>query len=154
MIVYVIGSMRNPRIPEIGNALREVGHEVFEDWFSPGPHADDEWQQYEKVRGRSYREALRGYHARHVFQFDKLHLDRAHAGVLVMPAGRSAHIELGYLIGQNKPGFVLFDGEPERYDIMYQFATEVCFTSEELLEELKTYDKRRMVNLQPWNGDR
>ena len=155
MIVYVIGSMRNPNIPQIGNRLREAGYDVFEDWFSPGPQADQEWQQYEKVRGRSYREALRGHHARQVFEFDLHHLNRAHVGILVMPAGKSAHIELGYLIGQGKPAFVLFDGEPERYDIMYQFATDIFFTADELLNELKTYETqnfRRTVDHAPWNS--
>jgi hypothetical protein len=41
----------------------------------------------------------------------------------------------GYLIGQGKPGFILMDGEPERYDVMYKFAT-VVFSVEELVEKL------------------
>jgi nucleoside 2-deoxyribosyltransferase len=49
-----------------------------------------------------------------------------------MPAGKSAHLELGYMIGRGKPCFVLFDEEPERWDVMYQFATAVCFSYEEL----------------------
>lgn len=154
MIVYVIGSLRNPRITEVANTLRQAEHDVFEDWHAGGPQADDEWQRYERERGRTYREALYGYHAQHVFAFDKYHLDRANAGVLVMPAGRSAHLELGYLVGQGKPGFVLFDEEPARFDIMYQFATSVCFAVEELVQELSVFDKRLLVNRQPWNGER
>ena len=65
-----------------------------------------------------------------------VNLNRAHAPVLVMPAGRSAHIELGYIIGQGKPGYVLFDQEPERFDVMYNFATDVCFSVEELMAAL------------------
>lgn len=42
MKVYVIGSLRNPRIPEIANELREkLGCEVFDDWHAAGPHGDD-----------------------------------------------------------------------------------------------------------------
>ncbi|MCI0526606.1 MAG: hypothetical protein L0Y56_04020, partial [Nitrospira sp.] len=60
-VVYLIGSLRNPEIPHIGNRLREKGFEVFDDWFAGGKIADDEWQAYETVRGTSYRQALRGY---------------------------------------------------------------------------------------------
>ncbi len=160
-IVYVIGSLRNPRITEVGSALRTQGYEVFEDWHAGGPQADDEWQRYERERGRTYKDALTGYHAKHVFEFDLYHLNRAHVGVLVLPAGKSAHIELGYLVGQKKPTFVLFDGEPERYDVMYQFATAICFSTEELWKELAPLragaaeqQRQRTINARPWNSDR
>jgi hypothetical protein len=54
-----------------------------------------------------------------------------------MPAGKSGHLELGYMLGQGKRGYVLFDKEPERWDIMYQFATDDFFCKEELVAELK-----------------
>lgn len=125
--IYVIGSLRNPEIPNVGNALREVGLDVFDDWFAAGPHADDCWQEYETKRGRSYGEALQGAAARNVFAFDKRHLDSSDMALLVMPAGKSGHLELGYMIGKGKPGYVLFDKEPERWDCMYQFAEGVFF---------------------------
>ena len=54
-----------------------------------------------------------------------------------MPSGKSAHLELGYCIGKGKPGFVLFDKEPERYDVMYQFASGVFFNIKDLRKALK-----------------
>ena len=131
-VIYLIGSLRNPEIPKIGDYLRGLGFEVFDDWFAAGPEADDWWQKYEKGRGHSYPEALKGYAARHVFEFDLHHLGRADLGVLVLPAGKSGHLELGYLIGQGKPGYVLFDKEPERFDVMYQFAKGVYYDLREL----------------------
>lgn len=154
MIVYVIGSLRNLAIPDVAQSLRIHGHEVFDDWWSSSEDCDDWWQAHERRRGRAYKEAIYGYHARHVFEFDKFHLDRAEAGVMVMPAGRSGHLELGYLIGQHKPGFILFDQEPERFDIMHLFATAICFSVEELVRELAVFNKRKAVNLRPWNIDR
>lgn len=137
--IYLIGSLRNPEIPELGNSLRLLGFDVFDDWFAGGKIADDEWQAYENARGHSYKEALGGYAARHVFEFDKHHLDRADIGVLVLPAGKSGHLELGYMAGQGKPTFVLFDKIPERYDVMYQFATAVTFDVYELQKVLSDY---------------
>jgi nucleoside 2-deoxyribosyltransferase len=137
--IYLIGSLRNPRIPEIANALEKAtGYEVFADWFTPGPEADDFLRDYVKARNPEggVRAALQTYAAKHVFEFDKSHIDRSDAAVLVMPAGKSGHLELGYVIGQGKPGFVLFDAEPERLDIMYQFATGLAMSIEELVPML------------------
>ena len=58
-----------------------------------------------------------------------------------MPGGKSAHLELGYMIGRGKRCFVLFDKEPERWDLMYQFAMEnegdICFSMDDLKKSLK-----------------
>ena len=135
--VYIIGSMRNPRVQEVAKALRGAGYDVFDDWQSSGPDADDHWQAYEKARGRTFREALGGYHAQHAFALDKLHLDRCDACVLVAPAGKSGHLELGYMIGRGKPGYILLDGEPERYDLMMLFATGIFVELDEMLRVLK-----------------
>jgi len=134
--IYLIGSLRNPAVPEFANELREFGFDVFDDWFAPGPAADDFWRDYEKVRGHSYGEALKGYAARHIFEFDKFHVDRCDAGIMLMPAGKSGHLELGYMLGKGKPGYILFDQEPERYDVMYQFATGIFFKKEDLFKEI------------------
>lgn len=102
----------------------------------PGPDADEFWRKYEKIRGSTYKQALNNYAGKHIFEFDKYHVNRANIGVLYMPAGKSGHLELGVMIGQGKSGFVLFDEEPERWDVMYQFADTVCFSFDELKEEL------------------
>lgn len=133
--IYIVGSLRNPMVPKIGNLLRAKGHEAFDDWYSAGPEADDKWQEYERIRGRTYKDALYGEHALDVFAFDKRNLDKSDAGILVMPAGKSGHLELGYLIGKGRKGYVLFDKEPDRYDIMYNFAAEVFFDINELMKE-------------------
>lgn len=135
-VIYLIGSLRNENIPHIANKIRKLGFEVFDDWFSPGPEADDFWRNYEKVRGSTYKQALNNWAGKHIYEFDKFHIDRADVGVMVMPAGKSGHLELGYMIGQGKKCFILFDEEPERWDVMYQFAEDVCFNFEELQDEL------------------
>src|SRR3990167_10158517 len=99
MKVYVIGSMRSKKVIGVSNSLRDAGFDVFEDWISPGERADDEWQSYERARGRSYREASEGAHAKNVFDFDHRHLMDADAVVMVYPAGKSAHVEMGWFGG-------------------------------------------------------
>lgn len=135
MTIYLIGSLRNPSIPSIGQYLRQAGYDVFDDWHAAGPDADMEWKRYEQARGHTYREALDGFAAEHVFSFDLYHLNRADMGILVLPAGRSAFTEFGYLRGQGKPVYILLD-DPDRWDVMVKFATGVVLTIEELLASL------------------
>jgi nucleoside 2-deoxyribosyltransferase len=138
-MIYLIGSLRNPEVPKIGNYLRSLLFDVFDSWYAPGPNADDYWRDYEKHKGLNYREALRGPAAQHIFSFDKSWLDRCDAAVMVMPAGKSCHMELGYMRGQGKPAFILFDQEPERFDVMHNFATDVFFNIDECVEALRRY---------------
>lgn len=136
-MLYLIGSLRNPEIPRIAQKIREeTKEEVFDDWFAAGPEADDKWRDYEKTREHSYIEALGGYAAKHVFDFDLHHLDRCRAAILVLPAGKSGHLELGYIIGKGRPGYILLD-DPERWDVMYQFASGVFASLEKLIQALK-----------------
>lgn len=135
-VAYLIGSLRNPEIPAIGERLREVGLEVFDDWFAGGKIADDEWKQYELDRGHTYLEALQGFAAKHVFDFDHYHLDRSYMGILICPSGKSGHLELGYMLGQGKPGFVMLDNEDMRWDVMYKFADGVFMNVDDLIDEL------------------
>lgn len=130
--IYLIGSLRNPGLPEISAVLRDQGFDVFDDWFAAGPVADDAWRDYEKARGRSYIEALDGLAANHVFSFDRHHIDSSHIGVLVLPAGKSGHLELGYMAGQGKPTAILLD-TPDRWDVMYKFAERVVESVHDLV---------------------
>jgi nucleoside 2-deoxyribosyltransferase len=135
--VYVIGSLRNPKIPILANALRRAGFDAFDSWYAPGPKADDFWRDYTKARGLTYKEALQDWSARQVFHFDKTHLDRCDMAVMLMPAGKSGHLELGYMIGRGKKAYILFDKEPKRYDVMVQFATDIFLNQVDLINALR-----------------
>lgn len=135
---YLIGSLRNPYIPKLEASIRKSCPSVvpFADWYSAGERADDAFKEYHQGRGLSYRDAINGYAGRHIFEFDKSHLDRCDGAVLVMPSGKSCHLEAGYMVGRGKPVFALYpDGEPEdRYELMMQFLTEIFYSEGELLE--------------------
>lgn len=137
-VIYLVGSLRNPAITDIGNKLRDSGFEVVDNWMAAGPIADDSWQEYSNKRGRSYVEALQSREARHVFHFDKAYLNLSDIIVLAYPAGKSAHMEFGYALGRGKQGYILVDTEQERYDVMLQFANQGVFLSiDDLIKELK-----------------
>lgn len=136
--VYIVGSLRNPVIREVSNELRKSGYDVFDDWHGCGPDADDHWKEYEKGKGKSYGEALKGKLAAHAFAFDKSNLDESEIVVLVLPAGKSGHLELGYAAGRGKSTFILLepDRDEDRWDLMYLFATAVVTDVKELLEKM------------------
>jgi nucleoside 2-deoxyribosyltransferase len=137
--VYIAGSLGNKQIPHFANYLTKAGFEVFADWHAPGPHADRNLRNYAKIRGWNYKQTLESYAGRLVYTFDKKHLDRCDAIVVLMPAGKSAMLELGYTRGREKPGFILFDHEPERVDIMFSFSSALCFSRKELVQALRKY---------------
>lgn len=137
--VYIIGSLRNPEVAAFANYLRDElpGIEVFDDWMAAGPEADDYWRDYEKAKGNSLEEALQGHAAQHVFQYDKGHLDSSDVVILMLPAGKSGHLELGYSIGKGKKSAILLDAQPDRYDVMYGFADKVTADKASLIQWLK-----------------
>lgn len=139
--IYLIGSLRNYEIPKIAEALRDENTEIFDNWISAGEAADDAWRDYERGRGHTYEQALKNHSARHVYSFDYFHLNRCHAAILALPAGKSGHLEAGFMAGQGKPVFLLLDGEaePERLDVMTQFLSGVCDTVDALRERIHNF---------------
>lgn len=137
MKIYIIGSLANREgVFPVSERLRAEGHDVFDDWISPGPEADEHWQTYERQRGRTYAEALEGTHARHIFAYDQRHLAEAQAVVMVLPAGKSGHLELGWAIGQGKRSIIYLPEEPARYDLMYLLADRIVVDMDELVWSL------------------
>lgn len=128
-------------MPETASQLRISlpEWEIFDDWYSAGPEADDYWKAYEKEKGHGYQEALSGYAAEHVFGFDKSHLDSSSAGVLLLPAGRSGHLELGYLAGRGAFTAIVLtpEYEEDRFDVMYKFADVVTYEIDDIVQRLR-----------------
>jgi len=89
---------------------------------------DPAWRSW---TSEQFRTALTHLRAEEGFQNDYRALANCDACVLVMPCGRSAHLELGWAAGAGKwTAILLADGEPE---LMYGLAQEVCVSLEELL---------------------
>jgi hypothetical protein len=137
--IYLIGSLRNPNIEGIAKQLRSAGFDVFDDWYAIGPEADDHWKTYEQNRGRNFKQALDGEVCTNAFNFDKRNIDAADIGVMVMPAGKSGHTEMGYMAGQGKRTYVLLEPDVDRWDIMYKFFTGVEYDIKSLIATLLAY---------------
>lgn len=143
MKIYVATSWRNERQPEVVAALRAANHEVYDFRHkSTDPNAEDDgfhWSDIDEAwqtwSPRKFREALSHPLAETGYSGDKEGMDWADACVLVMPCGRSAHLEAGFMAGAGKLTIVLLsDGEPE---LMYKLLGHVCVSMDEVKDVLK-----------------
>lgn len=141
MNIYVASSWRNTRQPDIVTLLRAAGHAVYD--FrepKPGEHGfawseiDEDWVRWNTFE---FRAALTHPVARYGFANDMDALRACDACVLVLPCGRSAHLELGYAVGAGKRTFILAEtlDEPE---LMYAMTGGVFANMDELLRALET----------------
>lgn len=150
MKLYVASSWRNPYQPNLVEILRGVGHEVYDFRHPPaGDHlgfswsdVDPDWQRWTP---KSYLRALAHPIARAGFASDFGAMHWADACVLVLPCGRSAHLEAGWFVGAGKPLIILLDAfiDPEdtparghEAELMYAMATRVVLDIEEALAAL------------------
>jgi hypothetical protein len=122
-------------------ALRDKGHEVY-DFRNPKPGntgfqwsaIDPTWQSWSPPRfceALTHRVAIDGY------KLDKEGLDWCDVGVLLLPCGRSAHLEAGYLIGQGKPTIIVLSRAQFEPELMYLLADRVVCSIEDLLTMLR-----------------
>lgn len=139
MRIYVASSWRNQQQPAVVAALRCASHDVY-DFRNPGPGGGFDWAQidpaWEKWTPDQYLMALEHPLAKAGFARDMAALTACDACVLVMPCGRSAHLELGWATGAGRRTYVLLDG-PSEPELMYLMNTQIITTLDDLLRALE-----------------
>lgn len=149
--IYVASSWRNQFQPGVVLTLRSAGHEVydFRNPISGGPQAgrsgllddgfrwsdiDADWQGWDAqaFRSRVTTHAL----ATVGFEQDMAGLEWADTCVLVLPCGRSAHLEAGWAAGAGKALVILLLGDQLEPELMYRIAQKIVLSVEELIEAL------------------
>jgi hypothetical protein len=136
--IYVASSWRNTLQPLVVEKLRWDGHAVY-DFKNPCPgntgfawsEIDPKWQDWTPEQ---YRDALDHPIAKAGYASDFNAMKWADTFVLVLPCGRSAHLELGWACGMGKQTLVLLDKvEPE---LMAKMVDTLCVSLAELRREL------------------
>lgn len=136
MKIYVASSWRNDYQQRVVEILRELGHEVYD--FKNPPHGrggfawsdiDPNWINW---TSEEYKAALGSEIAEDGFNSDFDGMKWADACVMVLPCGRSANTEAGWMKGAGKPVYVYqpIKQEPE---LMYKIYNRIL-TSEEALK--------------------
>lgn len=140
--VYVASSWRNLYQPGVVAALRSLDLRVY-DFRSPNPgmagfawsEIDPGWLNWTPAQ---WRDALRHPIAQAGYRNDKSGMDMADCCVLVLPCGRSAHLEAGYMAGQGKPVYTLAlePVEPDLMNLLLGPPENLCTTLNELFDIL------------------
>lgn len=136
--IYVASSWRNAQQADVVARLQAAGHEVY-DFKNPRPQdhgfswseIDPDWKGWTPEK---YREALDHRIAQRGFGSDFGAMKWADTFVLVLPCGRSAHLELGWACGQGKETFVILEEcEPE---LMVKMCDHICLNVDEVISIL------------------
>lgn len=137
--IYVASSWRNKYFPAVVEALRAKGNEVYD--FRNPPHGGNgfRWTDIdEKALEWSFDEYSEGLHhpkAERQFKADLEALEWADTCVLVLPSGRSAHTEAGWMAGAGRRVFVYIP-EMQEPELMYKLFDGVVGSMEDLLEAI------------------
>lgn len=141
--IYVASSWRNDHQPGVVEYLRQSGFDPY-DFRHPDPRdntnkgfhwseIDPQWKGWDVgtyIQALDHPSAVDGY-------LTDLHaMQDAGACLLVLPCGRSAHLEAGWFVGQGKPLVILVDPRFE-VELMYKLATAVCPTLVAAVTELE-----------------
>lgn len=132
------------------NALRELGHEVY-DFRNPRPgdrgfawsDIDPDWLAW---RPRPFREALNHPIAVAGFRSDFDAMRWADTFVLLLPCGRSAHLEAGWAIGAGKPTAILLHEDGFEPELMYRMASLIACEIEEVADWLSSLPLQRVTH--------
>ena len=144
--VYVASSWRNPSHPVVVDFLRAEGipcydfkrdegaqfgwHEVMPDTYVPGS---------ESMAVGDYLEAIEHPRAIEGYASDFAAMQRADTFVLVLPCGRSAHLELGWAVGAGKRTAILLDASADAMvpELMYKMVNHIATDVTDLLDWLQ-----------------
>ena len=140
MRIYVASSWRNEHQQEIVRALMIDGYTAYDfrhpEHGNEGFHwseVDPEWQRWTPGQ---FRDGLLHSVAEKGFELDFQAMKMSHACVLVLPSGRSSHLEAGWFCGAGRPVFVYIP-EPVEPELMYRMATGIYLTIPDLIEGIE-----------------
>lgn len=134
--IYVASSWRNNLQDVAVKTLRELGHEVY-DFKNPPKNSGFAWSEidpdWKNWTSEQYVEALNHPRAVEGFDSDFDAMKWADTCVMVLPCGRSANTEAGWMKGAGKKVFVYipFEQEPE---LMYKLYDGIITSVDQLIE--------------------
>lgn len=127
--VYVASSWKNHMQIAVVAGLRACGMSVYDFRHPEGPDTTGfAWKDVALTDPCTPDEYLKGIKhptAIHGYERDMAAMRWANTFVLVLPCGRSAHLELGWGVGHDRETFILLD-DPTTPDLMYRMVTGIA----------------------------
>lgn len=138
--IYLASSWRNVMQPSLVEFLRDHGHAVY-DFKNPAPGQcgfswsaiDENWQQW---TAEEYAAALKTPIACQGYTFDMRAMEWADTCVLLLPCGRSAHLEAGWFAGRGKRT-IIFTEDGQEPELMALMCNHIVWDSAGLLAALQ-----------------
>ena len=148
--IYVASSWKNEHQQQLVALIRSHGHQVY-DFHHPDDEKEGFWwtdidPDWKKWGLEQYTKALSHPKAERGFQKHFNAIRDADVCVLLLPCGRSAHTEAGWLKGLNKKVVVLME-QPQEPELMYKLFDRVMSTPRELLRYLDTLKIKQSPSL-------
>lgn len=144
--IYVASSWRNQYYPEVVDILRDAGHEVYD--FRNPPHGKGGffWKnldpEFDKWNVHQYKQGLKQPASELQFQCDLDALNWADTCLLVLPCGRSAHTEAGWMKGSGKRTIVYIP-EMQEPELMYKLFDFISDDIDEVLDFIEEEESTR-----------
>jgi len=151
--IYMASSWKNAETVRLLAAALEIeGFEVDAFCRATDERYSFHWSEFvdteEKLQEYDALSFLSDPRVQRAFNEDKRWLDWADTVILVMPCGRSSHLEAGYGVGQGKRLFIYGDFAKGEFDVMYGFADHLFRTEEwsQLVEALHRAELMRATD--------
>lgn len=146
MKIYVASSWKNEKlVKSIAAYLRDQDFEVDDFTDNTRDRFVFHYSELGKLEELDAVTFLEDERSKRAFEEDKKWIDWSDAVVLILPAGRSAHLEAGYAKGKGKLLIILSVGAFPKgeFDVMYGFADLLTTKPPEVAKFLK----ERMANV-------
>lgn len=150
MKIYVASSWHNIYQQQLVELLKKSHYEVYDfqhpnikqngfNWTS----IDKNWKEWDFSQ---YKNALTHPYAEEGFNNDFKAMRDADVCVLLLPCGKSAHTEAGFMAGQGKKVVAMIP-QPQEAELMYKLFDKVVSTNDELLNYLSSLEMRKPKEL-------
>lgn len=140
--IYLASSWQNKEYEQVLNTLRLEGYETYDFKHPENKELSSfDWEKLNKKYNRwtcsDFKKALNHPETIKAFQKDFQAMQEADICVLLLPCGRSAHSEAGWMKGNGKKVFILDLSENPKPELMYRMYDDYLTETMELIERIK-----------------
>jgi len=151
--IYLASSWKNAYwVRDVANVLRGAGNEVFD--FTDPNHRPDGKKGFafsmdelivalgdRKREDYNWIEMMELEPSRRAYRSDKAGLDWCDTLILILPCGRSAHMEAGYVAGKEKDVIIFGDLPMGEFETMYHLARR-CYRAKDMADMMEFLEGR------------
>lgn len=147
MKIYLASSWKNKEtVLKMAELLKSKGHAV-DAFCDEENRISFNWSELTTIMAKEgwnvkeldAKDMMKHERVQEAFQEDKKYIDWSDAVIMLMPCGRSAHLEAGYAVGSGKKLYIVGGFKKGEFETMYGFANGMYYYTQTpiLLKALK-----------------